>query len=208
MEWTHLLAFNITLLAAIASPGPSFLYLMRTSMAHGRRAGLMAALGLGLMAALWTLAALLGLQVLFELFPWARSGLRIAGGAYLVYLAWRTWCSAAAPLAAAPTDRAGRRDARHFWGGLFINLGNPKSILFAGAVIVAIFPATLTGPEKALIFANHLAVEMVVQSTLAVLMSAQAVRRRYLASKSVFDRAAGAVMGALGLRLLLDRSPT
>ena len=204
MEWTHLLAFNLTLLAAIASPGPSFLYLMRTSMAQGRGAGLMAALGLGLMAALWTLAALLGLQVLFELFPWARTTLRIAGGAYLIYLAWRTWRSAATPLGAAPA----RPTTRHFWGGLLINLGNPKSILFAGAVIVAIFPPALTGAEKALIFANHLAVELVVQSALAVLMSTASVRRRYLASKSLFDRLAGAVMGALGLRLLLERTPT
>ena len=39
LGWEHLLAFNLTLLAAIASPGPSLLFLVRTTMAEGRAAG-------------------------------------------------------------------------------------------------------------------------------------------------------------------------
>ncbi|MEM7724509.1 MAG: LysE family transporter, partial [Pseudomonadota bacterium] len=71
MDLAHLIAFNLALLAAIASPGPSLLFLIRTTLAEGRAAGLAAAIGLGVMAALWTGAALLGLDALFSLFPWA-----------------------------------------------------------------------------------------------------------------------------------------
>lgn len=202
MEWTHVMAFNVTLLAAIASPGPSLLYLSRTAMVHGRKAGILAALGLAVMAALWTGAALLGLQVLFELFPWAFWGLKLAGGLYLIWIAYSTWRDAGAPIGAAP-EISGRRA---FVGGLLVNLSNPKSILFAGAVIVAIFPADLAMPDKALIFANHLVVETIVQPALAVLLSTAAVRQRYLSAKSVLDRIAGTIMGGLGLRLILDRS--
>ncbi|WP_425039307.1 hypothetical protein [Primorskyibacter sp. S187A] len=55
MGWEHLVAFNITLLAAILSPGPAMLYFIRTTLAEGRRAGIFTVLGLG---------------------PWPRSGPR------------------------------------------------------------------------------------------------------------------------------------
>jgi threonine/homoserine/homoserine lactone efflux protein len=201
MTLAHLLAFNLTLLAAIASSGPSLLFLTRTSMAHGRAAGLAAALGLGLMAALWTLAALLGLETLFTLFPWAFVALKTAGAAYLIWIAVQTWRHARAPLGAAPATS----HHRFFLSGLLINLGNPKSVLFAAAVILVIFPADLGATDKALIFANHLAVEWTVQPLLAVLLSTTAIRRRYLNAKPLLDRIAAAILGALGLRLLLDR---
>lgn len=197
----HLIAFNLTLLAAIAMPGPSLLFLTRTALAHGRAAGVAAALGLALMAALWTLAALLGLQTLFALFPWAFALMKTAGALYLLWIALQTWRHARAPVGAAPAAT----QRRFFLSGMLVNLANPKSVLFAGAVLVVIFPPALSGSEKMLIFANHLAVEALVQPALAILLSTKAVRRRYLGLKLFFDRIAAAVLGALGLRLLLDR---
>ncbi len=201
MELGHLIAFNLALLAAIASPGPSLLFLTRTSMAQGRRAGVAAAAGLAVMAALWTLAALLGLDAIFALFPWAYLLLKSVGAAYLLWIAYSMWRDARQPIAtgAAPTGR------RLFLQGMLINLGNPKSVLFAAAVLVVIFPADLAAGDKALIFLNHLAVELTVQPLLAVLLSTAPVRARYLAAKPVLDRVAAAVLGALGLRLLLQR---
>ncbi|MDC1231559.1 LysE family translocator [Octadecabacter sp.] len=201
MEWTHIAAFNLTLLAAIAAPGPALLCLTRTSMAHGRRTGIMAALGLAVMAAAWTLAALLGLQVFFDVSPWAQIAMKTTGGAYLIYIAISTWRGANTPLDAAPQVAS----HKHFIGGIFVNLSNPKFILFASAVIVAIFPPTLSLGEKTIILLNHLAVEVIVQPALAVLLSTMVVRTRYLNAKTTLDRIAAIVMGGLGLRLLLDR---
>lgn len=201
MGWEHVLAFNLTLLAAIASPGPSLLFLTRTSMAEGRGAGIAAALGLGLMAAVWTGAALLGLNALFALFPWAYAAVKTVGAAYLIWIAVQTWRHARQPV----TGGAEAAHGRYFRQGLLVNLANPKSVLFAGAVIVVVFPEGLSAGEKAFIFANHLLVEWIVQPALAVLLSTAAVRRRYLGAKHVLDRIAATVLGALGLRLLIER---
>ncbi len=78
-------------------------------------------------------------------------------------------------------------------------------MLFAGAVLVVIFPPALGAGEKAIIFLNHLAVELIVQPALALLLSTAAIRARYLRAKPLLDRIAAAVLGALGIRLLLDR---
>ena len=64
MDIASIITFNIVLLAAILSPGPAFLYIMTTSLSRGRVAGFVAGLGLGTMAAIWTLLAILGLEVL------------------------------------------------------------------------------------------------------------------------------------------------
>ena len=198
----ELLAFNAALLLAILSPGPSLLFLTRQTLTRGSRAGVVTACGLGVMAALWTLAALLGLHTIFALFPWAYAVLKTAGAIYLIYLAVQMWRSARAPLDPAATPVA---DRRSFLSGLLVNLANPKSVFFSGAVLVVIFPADITGLDKALIFANHLAVELIVQPALALLLGTAAVRTRYLAFKPTLDRAAGTILGALGLRLLLEK---
>ncbi|MEX0284421.1 MAG: LysE family translocator [Paracoccaceae bacterium] len=202
MDLAALLVFNLTLLAAIASPGPSLLYLVRTTLVHGRATGFAAAAGLGVMAALWTLAALLGLDVLFRLFPWAFGVMKTAGAAYLLWLAYKMWRSADDPIgeAHAPSSRSA------FVGGLLINLANPKSVLFAAAVILVIFPNGLTPTDKGLIFLNHLAVELTVQPLIALAMSTAPLRVGYLKAKPVLDRIAAGVLGLLGLRLLLSRT--
>lgn len=200
MDLTHLIAFNIALLAAIASPGPAFLVAVKTSVTSGRRAGIAVGLGLGLTAALWTAAALFGLEVVFVAFPWAYTAVKTIGALYLMWIAYGMWRSARAPL------NADVKPARHaFRQGILINLMNPKSVLFATAVLVVIFPPNMTLGENLLVIANHLVVEWVVYTAIAIGLSTEAVSRRYLRGKVWLDRVAAAVLGALGLRLLLDR---
>nr|WP_053079069.1 LysE family transporter [Puniceibacterium sp. IMCC21224] len=201
MDAAHLLAFNLTLLAAMASPGPALLLALRTSLAYGPAAGIATGAGLGLMAATWTAAALLGLGLVFALFPFAYVAIKTAGALYLLWIAYTMWRDARQPLteAAGPLDRA-----RAFRTGLLVNLGNPKSVLFASAVLLVIFPPDLSLTAKALIVLNHLVVEVIVYSCFALLLSTPPARSGYLRAKPMLDRIAAGVLGLLGLRLLLD----
>lgn len=201
MDLTHILAFNLALAAAIASPGPAFLISVKTTLTAGRRAGLAVGAGLGLMAALWTLAALMGLEVIFTAFPWAYVAVKTVGALYLMYIAYGMWKGAREPLA--PTDV---KPAHHaFWQGLMINLMNPKSVLFAAAVLVVIFPPGMTLAQKGVVFANHLVIEWIFYSLLAFGMSTNAARSAYLRAKVYLDRIAAVVLSALGLRLLFGK---
>ncbi|MXZ81499.1 MAG: LysE family translocator [Gammaproteobacteria bacterium] len=203
MAWEQLAAFNIALLVAIASPGPALLMAMYTAVSRGRTAGIAAGTGLGLMAATWTLMALLGLAVIFRFFPMVYIGAKVLGGAYLLYLAYRMWKNASNPI-------DGRiPPARHaFRQGYLVNLLNPKSALFAAAVLVAVFPAGLSVAESFVIVINHFLVEVAFYTTLAFCMSTQVVSKRYLQAKAYIDRGASFILGALGLRLVLVRGET
>ncbi|UWR23773.1 LysE family translocator [Sulfitobacter sp. S190] len=196
----HLIAFNAVLIAAILSPGAAFLMAVRTSVASGRRAGILTGLGLGLAASFWTLAALLGLEGVFTLFPWTYTTLKLGGALYLIYLGIKTWRGANAPLTAdaKPARRA-------FVEGLLVNAANPKSMLFAAAVIVVVFPEPLSARDIALVWANHLALEIAFYTLCALLLSAPVARGQYLRLKPLLDRFAAALLGGFGLKLLLQR---
>lgn len=200
MDFDQIIAFNLVLLAALASPGPALLYALRTTLARGRAAGVATGCGLAIMAATWTLMALLGLDGLFRLFPWTYTTIKTIGALYLIHLAWKTWRGA--------SDPAGdslRPNSRAFVGGILVNLANPKSVLFAAAVFVVIFPPGLALTEKALIVGNHLAVEIAAYTGMAFVLSTQAVARRYIRAKTALDRLTAIVLGGLGIRLLLNR---
>ncbi|MDM8165544.1 LysE family translocator [Roseovarius sp.] len=201
MDPAHLIAFNLTLLAALASPGPAMLMALRTTLVEGRTAGILTGLGLGTVAAAWTGAALLGLDVIFTLFPWAYMSLKIIGAAYLIYLAVSIWREAKTPLDSAQAPRR-----RPFVSGLLVNFANPKSVLFASAVLVVIFPRDMNLAQKALIVGNHMLVEFAAYTAFACALSTRAARDGYLRLKPVLDRIAAGVLGALGLKLAFDRS--
>ena len=200
MTLAQLLAFNVALLVAMFSPGPALLVAVQTNLSAGRRSGMAVGCGLGLMAATWTLMALIGFAAVFELFPAAYVGARTAGAAYLLYLAYRMWRNASTPMDALPEP------AHHaFRQRLFINLFNPKSVLFAAAVLIAIFPGGLGAVNSAVIAVNHLLIELSFYTALAFCLNTEAVTARYLRARTWIDRGAAAVLGALGLRILLSR---
>ena len=172
----------------------------QTSLSAGRAAGIAVGTGLGLMAAIWTMMALLGVGVVFELFPFLYVGAKAAGAAYLLYIAYRMWRSAGVP-AKAVTKPAGRALRQ----GFPVNLFNPKSVLFAAAVLVTVFPAGPGLADSIVIVANHFLVEIAFYTALAFGMSTQAVAKRYMRARVCIDRAAAAVLGALGVRILLGR---
>jgi threonine/homoserine/homoserine lactone efflux protein len=200
MEIEHLIAFNVALFAAIASPGPALLVAIRTTLSSGRRAGIAVGSGLGLVAALWTLAALLGLEAVFLAFPWAYAAVKFGGACYLLYIAYSMWIGARNPV------RTDVRPARHaFRQGVTINLLNPKSVLFAAAVLVVIFPKGMSLGENLLVVVNHFAVEVLFYTALAFGMSRATVSQAYMRAKTYIDRVAASVLGLLGLRLIANR---
>ncbi len=200
MTPAQLLAFNLALLVAMFSPGPALFVAVQTNLSAGRRSGIAVGAGLGLVAATWTLLALAGFAAVFELFPAAYVTARIAGAAYLLFIAYRMWRNASKPVGVLPEPAR-----RAFRQGLFINLFNPKSVLFAAAVLIAIFPQGLGAMNSVVIAVNHLLIELSFYTVLALVLNTGAVAGRYLRAKTWIDRGAAAVLGALGLRILLSR---
>ncbi|MCY4140836.1 MAG: LysE family transporter [Rhodobacteraceae bacterium] len=198
MSIEDLVAFNFALVVAIVSPGPALLVAIQTTLSSGRTAGMATGYGLGLMAATWTMLALFGLEAIFRVVPWAYTTTKAIGMIYLFYIAWGMWAGAREKVV--PTRMTARNS---FVRGVLVNALNPKSVLFAGAVLVVIFPENMTISENATIVLNHLVVEFIFYSILAICMGSQIAGDAYLGAKVFIDRTASLILGALGLRLLV-----
>lgn len=199
VTFAQLLLFVGTLSVAILSPGPGVIAVSQSAFAMGRARALPYGWGLAVGASLWCLFALLGLTVLFRVLPWTFVALKVLGGAYLVWIAWKMWVHAPDPL----PDPAEKRHGAGFWGGLVLNLSNPKPALFYSAVLLSIFPAALGGFDKLVVSAVALSVELGFYTALATLMALPLLRRRYYAAKFWIDRIAAGLIGLLGISLIL-----
>lgn len=189
--------FVATLSVAILSPGPGVIAVSQGAFSLGRRRALAYGWGLAIGASIWCLFALLGLTALFRIAPWTLTAMRLAGGAYLLWIGWRMWRHARDPLPGPGTRGMG------FGAGVALNLSNPKPALFYSAVLLSIFPAALSPADKGAIYAAALSVELFFYTALASLMALPVLRRRYYGSKFWIDRAAGLAIAALGLSLVL-----
>lgn len=129
-----LVTFTTTCLVIELTPGPNMAYLALLSASQGRRAGVAAALGVGLGLFVVGLAAALGLAAIISNSRFLYEVLRWGGVAYLFWLAWEAWQTAdeTSPGKAEAFDK----HAMHFRRGLITNLLNPK----AGIFYVAILP--------------------------------------------------------------------
>jgi threonine/homoserine/homoserine lactone efflux protein len=115
----------------ILAPGPDVVFLISQSVSRGARAGFLTALGLACGNLVHTCLAALGISVVFRASPVAFQGLKIAGVAYLLYLAWKA-VRAHAPAPADPTQSpaASPADNGLFLRGVLMNVLNPKVALF------------------------------------------------------------------------------
>ncbi|WP_142976640.1 LysE family translocator, partial [Enterobacter hormaechei] len=95
---SSLIAIATVLTMGVISPGPSSIYVARNAVVHSRRHGLVTALGTGVGAAIFSLAAMLGLQKLLLMVPELFMVLKVAGGAYLLWLAVKMFRDATRPL--------------------------------------------------------------------------------------------------------------
>jgi len=192
-------------LLAVASPGPSTVLVIQTSAVSGRRAGLLAAFAMMLGALVWAAAALYGLQILFARFEWLYVAFRIAGAIYLIYLGVMLLRHAGAPLPEADPAAAQAGVWQGFVKALLLQLSNPKVMVFMGSIFISLLPAQPPAWMDATVLAIVAINEFTWFALLALLFSGNTARAFYRRTKVWLDRIMGGALGALGLKLALDR---
>jgi threonine/homoserine/homoserine lactone efflux protein len=121
VDW---LAFLIAMAVVELTPGPNMGWLAALSAKSGRRAGMMAVVGITLGLLVQLIAAATGLSTLLAGSPVVYESLRWAGVAFMLYLAWEAFADT-------DSESAVRGDGRDgFYRGLVANLLNPKALVF------------------------------------------------------------------------------
>jgi len=186
-------------------PGPSFVLVARNAIGLSRRDGLATALGMGAGGIFFGSIALAGLYTLLQAVEWLYIGLKIAGGAYLIFVASKIWRSADRPIAMQGAAAARMSSPRKsFWMGLTTQLSNPKTAIWYGSIFAALLP---NHPPLWCYFVLPplvFSVEFGWYTIVAVCFSSKRPREVYLRAKKWVDRIAAGAITALGLRLILS----
>jgi|SRR5579864_5441501 len=86
---SSLLAFALVSLGMVLTPGPNMIYLISRSITQGPAAGVVSLGGVALGFVFYMLCAAFGITALLLAIPYAYDALRLAGAAYLLWLAWQ-----------------------------------------------------------------------------------------------------------------------
>jgi threonine/homoserine/homoserine lactone efflux protein len=195
----------IVALGMVLTPGPNMMYLVSRSLSQGWRAGIISLLGTVTGFLVYLTLASLGLAEVFRTARWLYWAVRLAGAAYLLYLAWqvlRPHGTAIFHVRDLPHDPA----ARLFWMGLLTNLLNPKAaIMYLALIPQFIDPARgHVLAQGFLLGAIQISVSAAVNAAIVLAASAiatfSATRPAWLRGQRLVT---GALLAAFALRLAL-----
>ncbi|MBH0780571.1 LysE family translocator [Nocardia bovistercoris] len=208
IEFTAVLGVAAAALGMVLTPGPNMMYLVSRTVSQGRRAGLVSLSGVAAGFAVYLAAATAGITAVFAVVPGLYVAVKVAGAAYLLWLAWQAvrpgGVSVFAP-SALPADPT----RRLFTMGLFTNLLNPKLAVMYMALIPQ-FVALDAGRvwlQSLCLGGVQIAVSLTVNTL--IVLGAGAVST-FLTARPLWLRAQrwvmGSVLGAIAVLLVTDRA--
>jgi threonine/homoserine/homoserine lactone efflux protein len=190
-------------------PGPAMIYTAAQTLALGRRAGFMAALGIHVGGYAHVIAAALGLSYVFHTVPTLYFIIKLAGALYLCWLGLRLI------LDRTQTDMvpagASRKSAkRAFLDSVIVEVLNPKTAIFFIAFLPQFSDATAALPIWAqLMVFGTIANLMFTSADVVCVFLAGFVARRMRSSsaaRNLLRQTAGVVLIGLGLNLIAKRA--
>lgn len=204
IDWAGLSAIFAAFFIVAASPGPATLAVSMVSAASGRKSGIVFGLGLAIGLAFWGLVAATGLGAVLEASTSLLLALKIAGGAYLLWLAYGAARSA---LRATAKDvslkiRSSLPERRLFARGLVLNLSNPKAVFaWMAALSVGLGPdgGLLNLAMATLVCAL---IGLMIYSAYATAFSVAAIRYGYVKFRRRIDGIVAAFFAIAGLSLI------
>lgn len=204
-ELAVLIAILGAVLIGAMSPGPSFVMVLRTSIALSRRDGLAAAIGMGLGGTFFGTLALLGLTAVLAQVEWLYMVLKLAGGAYLIYLAIRIWRGAREPIFIPETAAFRSKTLRRsFSVALMTQLSNPKTAVAYASIFAALLPPQVPTWMILILPPLIFLIETSWYAVVTFVFSSRRPRAAYVRAKAWIDRVTALVIGGLGLRLIYE----
>lgn len=192
----------------VITPGPNMIYLVSRSVSQGYRAGLISLAGVGVGFLVYLVAATAGIAAVFSLVPEIYLALKLAGAAYLLWLAWKAVRPGGSSVFS-PRELEADRPRKLFGMGLLTCLLNPKiAILY-----VSLLPQFVE-PEKGHVAAQSLVLGL-TQIVVGVVMNGVFVVTAgsvasFFSGRPLWARihryAMGTALAAFAVRIAADRS--
>ncbi|MBV7456701.1 LysE family translocator [Acidovorax sp. sif1233] len=191
----------------VASPGPSNLAIMAAAMSHGRRRAMALAAGVVLGSVFWGVAAALGMSALMRSYSWSLLVLKVLGGIYMLWLAWKAAHAAFTPNALhEASDTTGGDHRQAFRRGLAMHMTNPKAVFVWLSIVALGVPAGAGRSHALAVVACCAGIGACIFMGYALAFSTPLARAAYARIHRAFNALLAGVFVYAGIRLLLTRS--
>jgi len=202
-----LLAYSAFLLA-IMSPGPNILAVIGTSMSVNRRSGIALALGVAGGSFCWAVITVLGLSALLAAYASALIVIKTFGGLYLLWLAYKSFRSAASAhdIEATMLDGGKRNLLGYLTRGFIIQMTNPKAALAWIAIISLGLQEGAPYWVGLAIVVGTAILSVIIHCIYAIAFSTPAMVRIYSKARRWIQGALGAFFAFAGIKLLISKS--
>ncbi|MFF1918856.1 LysE family translocator [Streptomyces sp. NPDC058239] len=208
VELSGVLGVMVVALGMVLTPGPNMVYLVSRSITQGRRAGIISLGGVALGFIVYLLAANLGLSVVFIAVPELYFAVKLAGAAYLAYLAW-TALKPGGVSVFTPQDVPHDSPRKLFMMGLMTNLLNPKIAVMYLSLIPQFIDLEKSHVLLQGIALGSIQIVVSVAVNLTIVLAAGTIAvflSRRPSWLKVQRYAMGTALGALAISLALDTS--
>lgn len=195
-----------TYIVATASPGPSNMAIMGTAMRDGRLPALALTAGVITGSLFWAILAATGMSAALAAYAQALFVIKIFGGVYLLYLAFRAGRSALKPVSdfvSVDTGRATPRYRALYRQGLLMHIGNPKAIMAWIAIMSLAFREDAPAGMLPAIIGGCAILGVIVFGSYALLFSTASMIALYTRLRRWIESVLSVVFAAAGLKLLL-----
>jgi threonine/homoserine/homoserine lactone efflux protein len=203
-----LIAYTAAAFVLIFTPGPDMTFFLGQTLAAGRARGLAAMLGVSAGLVVHSLAAAFGLSALLAASATAFAALKIAGVAYLIWLAVQALRQGSA-FTLKPASASAQSLSRVFLLGFGINLLNPKIILFFLTFLPQFVSVGDPHAGAKLMFLGLYFIALGIPTCALLILVAErftAAIRRSPRAMRIVDYLFAGLMGAFAVRLLLARA--
>lgn len=203
-HWPQLVAAYTVYFVAVITPGPANLAIMGTAMNEGRQRAIIMALGIFTGSFTWATAAALGLAALLTRYGQVLEILKIVGGLYMLYLAFKAARSLRKSTANPALETAIQRKKawQIYLSGYGIHLTNPKAIFGWLATISLGLPPGASTSSVVLIVGGCLLTGITVFLTYALLFSTSRAVQIYRSARKPLDALMALFFGAAGVKML------
>lgn len=208
MDPVNLMIFLAAAVVIAITPGPGILYVAARSLSGGRMVGLASSLGTGIGGFFHVLAGAIGVSALVLASAELFMILKLIGAAYLVFLGWRAFRDAGAPIDAAESPVTDRMRALR--EGVAVEALNPKTAAFFLAFIPQFVDPAAGSVAWQFVLLGTISVALNTGVDVLVVLLALSIRGRIAAYSSVvraMRRASAGMLCLLGLSLALARRP-
>jgi threonine/homoserine/homoserine lactone efflux protein len=203
------LLFVASSVVLVLVPGPDMAYMLTRTVAQGRRAGSMAALGINVGAYVHLAAAIAGISALLLASTTAFTIVKWAGAAYLCYLGVRALMSQEAITNLTSSEVSGRSLKAVFWQGFWSDVLNPKVAIFYVALLPQFIDAQAGHPTLQLILLGVTGNVIGICINLVLVAGAAGLTGKLRRNERIalwLQRAMGVLFIGLGARLAAQKA--